>query len=1119
MGNVTASNLLDDAVEQLEKAWRATPDPGFANLVPLASDPRRERVLLELIKVDQEYSWRSGGHRTLETYLEQWPELDGHHDTVVELLNAECLTRATFAKVPDPEELQSRFPPEVSARIDLSAIQAEAKRELGVGLAAATDTSASALDHTPARGQAAPQFQPGQRFGRYEIGGLLGRGGMGAVYRAYDTRLKREVALKIPRLDPAIEPEILRRFLREAPAAAAVRHPNICPVYDAGEIDGIFYITMARIEGQSLTEWMADRPVAPREAAKLVEKLARALAAVHAARMVHRDIKPSNVMIDRAGEPFLMDFGLARLDNPDPGGGDEPNSPASVLNGEADGALHPAEHSCLTAAGDLLGTLPYMSPEQTHGKAVGAASDIYSLGALFYQLLTGRRPFQGSPREILEAIRNSEPPRPGSLRPGLDPTLEAICLRAMSKDPNDRYQSAEDMADAIHTRLETATRKTRPPRRHRWMIWLGAAAALASLVVIIEIKTDRGTTPPIRQWIETPANAAGARLSSDGKTLYMAFSEYPSPSRIRTFDVATGKLLQTIVSPSPEYHHNGIALSGDDRYVYVTNYFRRDISRFDLRNANQRTNLPIGNMRGAAWATYIGMTPDRRKLAVTVGNDGRSEDLDNDQISIVDVADGRFALLAEIRLADEPQSQVVFDADSRFGYVVTRQRKSPGPTLYEICMTPPFGVTRRLAFPKSNLTSVAVSKRCQRIFVSDPGQRKIHVVDLRTFKARSDLKLGEFGPGPLAMNGRDDVLCVVSPESRKLFLLNPDDGAVLARVDGLREGAAGAEFSPDQRRLFVWHRGSNGGVAVIDVSGVPGGLAFASNRAGGGLVFASNRAGEDFQIYRMPPGEKEAVRLTSNHAADRCPRWSPDGCKIAYLSTERGLPKICVTDCRGAERSVLEETDPMMPDLGATFDWSPDATEIAFIGGEGRAIRIVNLGDGKVRSLVKGELGDGCAHHLSLCWRKNNGLILVSSQSPASSHQQGTFLIDSTTRKITRVMGRKGKSDFLRAPVSSPDGRRIAALLAHPDDLPPKKICLADLDGAELSCLVDADDNTQPQLALRWFPDGKSLCYSALRDKRYHVFVVDIASKKSMQATDGDCDDIEPDACGGAYPR
>ena len=166
---------------------------------------------------------------------------------------------------------------------------------------------------------------------------------------------------------------------------------------------------MALIEGQSLTEWMADGPVAPFQAAN-VEKLARALAAVHAAGMVHRNIKPSNVMIDESGEPFLMDFGLARLDEQDSDDGPDGRAdlrgtgilPVSEKHGQdaratLDGAGLFLEHSCLTRAGDLLGTLPYMSPEQTYGKAVGTASDIYSLGALFYQLLTGRRPFQGNP--------------------------------------------------------------------------------------------------------------------------------------------------------------------------------------------------------------------------------------------------------------------------------------------------------------------------------------------------------------------------------------------------------------------------------------------------------------------------------------------------------------------------------------------------------------------------------------------------------------------------------------------------------------------------------------------------------------------------------------------------
>lgn len=196
---------------------------------------------------------------------------------------------------------------------------------------------------------------------------------------------------------------------------------------------------------------MASRLVTPVQAARIVEKVARALSAVHAAGMVHRDIKPANVMIDEAGEPILMDFGLARLAGHD--SGDEPTfrhrAKAHDGKGKLDSSDLLPDHSCLTLSGDVLGTLPYMSPEQTYGEAVGAASDIYSLGALFYQLLSGRRPFQGSANEVLEGIRHSPPPRPGELRPGLDAGLEAICLKAMSRNPSERYRSAEEMADAI----------------------------------------------------------------------------------------------------------------------------------------------------------------------------------------------------------------------------------------------------------------------------------------------------------------------------------------------------------------------------------------------------------------------------------------------------------------------------------------------------------------------------------------------------------------------------------------------------------------------------------------------------------------------------------------------
>jgi serine/threonine protein kinase len=263
-------------------------------------------------------------------------------------------------------------------------------------------------------------------FGRYRILRRLGHGGMGAVYLADDTALDRRVALKVPHFGPDDGPEILERFYREARAAAKLQHPNLCPVYDVGAIDGIPYLTMAFLEGQTLAEILkTGKQLSRRQSAALVRKLAQALQEAHARNVIHRDLKPSNVMINQRGEPVLMDFGLARRTD--------------------------AEAGRLTRAGAMLGTPAYMPPEQVKGavEAMGPGCDIYSLGVLLYEMLTGRPPFEGPMMAVMAKILTQDPLPPSTYRADLDPRLEAVCLRAMQKEITARFVSMAEFAAAL----------------------------------------------------------------------------------------------------------------------------------------------------------------------------------------------------------------------------------------------------------------------------------------------------------------------------------------------------------------------------------------------------------------------------------------------------------------------------------------------------------------------------------------------------------------------------------------------------------------------------------------------------------------------------------------------
>ncbi|WP_018599406.1 serine/threonine-protein kinase [Mycobacterium sp. 155] len=362
----------------------------------------------------------------------------------------------------------------------------------------------------------------GTRFGPYELRSLIGVGGMGEVYRAYDTVKDRMVAVKLLRTEVAADRSYQARFRRESRAAARLQEPHVIPVHDFGDIDGVLYIDMRLVEGVSVKEALRmNGPLDPGRAVSIATQVASALDAAHAGGLVHRDIKPENVLLTGDDFAYLVDFGIAHV------------------GGEA----------TVTMTGVVIGSSAYMAPERFSGAAVGPPADVYALTCLLYECLIGRPPFEtGDLRQLMSAHMFSAPPRPSIMRRGMPRAFDDVIARGMAKDPTHRYASAGELARAARAAIsgnpavgvappvpepEAVSRPTPPPalvhapegpvRRSRWtrsqvrlviatVLLLGVAAVLAAVLVLSG--NGDGSTPKTAVAVSPSATGASAPTES-----------------------------------------------------------------------------------------------------------------------------------------------------------------------------------------------------------------------------------------------------------------------------------------------------------------------------------------------------------------------------------------------------------------------------------------------------------------------------------------------------------------------------------------------------------------------------------------------------------------------------
>jgi serine/threonine protein kinase/Tol biopolymer transport system component len=442
-------------------------------------------------------------------------------------------------------------------------------------------------------GPAPPSLTRGMRLGVFDVEGFVGAGGMGEVYKARDTRLDRHVAIKVLASDAATDPRSRARFAYEARAIARLSHPRICSIHEMGHQDGVDFLVMEYLEGETLAARLQKGPMPLAQALRAAVEIAEALAAAHAQGIVHRDLKPSNVMLT-AGGAKLLDFGLARL-RPPAGSGLSPASRALP--------------SSQTAPGLIAGTLPYMAPEQLEGNEVDARADIFAFGAVLYEMITGKKAFEGtSQASVISAILSSDPPAVAVLQPLTPPALDQVIQNCLAKDRNGRWASAHDVRLQLawiagHLSAVSVTAGVTHNRRRELLAWTIAAVAGLALVVLWA-SALRHPVPDIRTNVSSALPPPGASFETD---------EAPaiSPDGRRLLFVghdATGKqLLYTlaldVAGPAqPLANTDGASLpfwSPDSRSVGF--FGQGKLKTLDLETRQIQTRAEAAGARGGTW--------------------------------------------------------------------------------------------------------------------------------------------------------------------------------------------------------------------------------------------------------------------------------------------------------------------------------------------------------------------------------------------------------------------------------------------------------------------------------------------------------------------------------------